>query len=76
LKILRLSVKDEQNIKIEFDNDQILFLSHDIVLKNCLRKNDEISEDHFHLLIVENKKYFIKKNHFHSCQEGLIQLLN
>ena len=64
MKILRLSVKDEQNIKIEFDNDQILFLSHDIVLKNGLRKNDEISEDLFHLLIVENKKYFIKKKSF------------
>ena len=51
MKILRLLKKDENNVIVYLDNGEKLYLSKEVVLSNGLRKNQEISEDHFSFLI-------------------------
>jgi len=61
MKIVRVAKKDENNVIVYLDNDEKLFLSYEVFLKNGLRKNIEIPDGHFDLLIEENQKHHIKK---------------
>ena len=79
--ITRIVKKDEKNVTVCFDNDEVLFLALDIFYKNGLKKNDQISEDRFFSLIKENKLFHIKQRAFsylgrrqHSTSELRIKL--
>ncbi len=61
MRILKVVKKDEENVVVHLDNDEKLFLSYEVFLKSGLRKNDEISEDHFLLLVRDNQRHFVKK---------------
>jgi len=61
MNIARIQKKNDNNVIVLFDNDQKLFLSYEVLLKNGLRKGSEISESHFDFLVKENQKYFIKQ---------------
>ncbi len=82
MKIERVVKKDDENVIVYFDNQEKLFLSYEIFLQNRLKKDMEISEDGFALLIRENRKYFIKKKAYnflgrrmHSYNELKLKLL-
>jgi regulatory protein len=82
MKIERVVKKDDENVVIWLDNQEKLFLSYEVFLKNRLNKDMEISEDGFSALIRENQKYFIKKKAFeylgrrlHSHNELKLKLL-
>lgn len=62
MKVTRITKKNEKNVIIWLDNEEKLFLSYEVLLKNGLRLNSEISESHFSFLIRENQKYFIKQS--------------
>lgn len=62
--IVRVVKKDEKNVVVFFDNEEKLFLSYEIFLKNGLKKNDEISESRFSLLIEENQKFHLRQKAF------------
>jgi len=62
--IARIQKKNDNNVIVLLDNDQKLFLSYEVLLKNGLRKGSEISESHFDFLVKENQKYFIKQKAF------------
>lgn len=64
MKITRIVKKDEKNVIVYLDNNEKLILTYEILLKNGLRKNHDIPEDHFHLLIRENQKHHIKQKAF------------
>ncbi len=64
MKIIRIEKKNERNVVVFLDNNEKLFLSYEVFLKNGLKKNSEISESRFNLLIEENQKYFIKLKAF------------
>jgi regulatory protein len=59
--IAKIQKKNDNNVIVLLDNDQKLFLSYEVLLKNGLRKGSEISESHFDFLVKENQKYFIKQ---------------
>ena len=59
--IAKIQKKNDNNVIVLFDDDQKLFLSYEVLLKNGLRKGTEISESHFDYLVKENQKYFIKQ---------------
>ena len=59
--IVRIQKKDNNNVMVLLDNDQKLFLSYEVLLKNGLRKGSEISDSHFDFLVKENQKFFIKQ---------------
>ena len=59
--IARIQKKNDNNVIVLLDNDQKLFLSYEVLLKNGLRKGSEISESHFDFLVKENQKFFIKQ---------------
>jgi len=82
MKILKLLKKDESNVIVYLDNGEKLYLTQEVIMMNGLRKNQEISEDHFSFLINENKKFHIKQRAFrllgrrlHSINELRIKLL-
>ena len=62
--IARIQKKNDNNVMVLLDNDQKLFLSYEVLLKNGLRKGSEVSESHFDFLVKENQKYFIKQKAF------------
>ena len=62
--IARIQKKNDNNVIVLLDNDQKLFLSYEVLLKNGLRKGSEVSESHFDYLVKENQKYFIKQKAF------------
>jgi regulatory protein len=62
--IARIQKKNDNNVVVLLDNDQKLFLSYEVLLKNGLRKGSEVSESHFDFLVKENQKYFIKQKAF------------
>jgi regulatory protein len=64
MKIVKIAVKREKDVTILFDNDEKLFLSYEIFLKNGLRKNDDISESRFLSIVEENQKYYLKQKAF------------
>ena len=59
--IAKIQKKNDNNVIVLLDNDQKLFLSYEVLLKNGLRKGSEISDSHFDFLVKENQKYFIKQ---------------
>jgi len=61
MHIARIQKKNDNNVIVLLDNDQKLFLSYEVLLKNGLRKGSEISESHFDFLVKENQKFFIKQ---------------
>lgn len=80
--ISKVEKKDNTNIIIYLDNGERIYLAYEVMLKNGLRKGVEISESHFHLLINENQRYFIKKKAYdylgkriHSAYELRTKLL-
>ena len=64
MKITRIVKKDEKNVIVYLDNNEKLILTYEILLKNGLRKNRDIPEDHFQFLIRENQKHHIKHKAF------------
>jgi regulatory protein len=64
MKIISIERKDERTRIIHLDNNEILFLSNEVFIKNGLRKNDEISEVLFNSLIRENKLFYLKQKAF------------
>ena len=81
MKVKSISKKDENNVIVHLDNDEKLFLSYEIFLKNGLKKNDEISDDRFSVLVNQNQLYFIKQRavrylarRLHSVNELKIKL--
>ncbi len=82
MKIDKIVKKDDENVIVYLDNEEKLFLSYEVFLKNRLRKDMEITEDGFSFLVGENQKYFIKKKalnllgrRLHSCKELRLKLL-
>jgi regulatory protein len=69
--ITSVSRKDSNNVVVYLDNEEKLYLSYEIFLKNGLRKGKEISEDLFSFLIRENQKYFIKNRALHFLSRRL-----
>jgi regulatory protein len=59
--IAKIQKKNDNNVIVFLDNDQKLFLSYEVLLKNGLRKGSEVSESHFDYLVKENQKFFIKQ---------------
>jgi regulatory protein len=59
--IAKIQKKNDNNVIVLLDNDQKLFLSYEVLLKNGLRKGSEVSESHFDFLVRENQKFFIKQ---------------
>lgn len=81
MRIERIEKKDEKNVTITLDNGEKLYLAYDIFLKNGLRKNEELSESRFSLLVEENQKFHLKQKAFrylgrrlHSSYELKIKL--
>jgi regulatory protein len=64
MKITRIVKKNEKNIIVYLDNNEKLYLTYEVLLKNGLRKDREIPEDHFQSLIRENQKHHIKQRAF------------
>lgn len=62
--IAKIQKKNDNNVIVFLDNDQKLFLSYEVLLKNGLRKGSEVSESHFDYLVKENQKFFIKQKAF------------
>jgi len=82
MKIVRVVKKDDENVIVYLDNEEKLYLSYEVFLKNRLNKDMEISEDGFSFLVRENQKYFIKKKalnllarRLHSCKELKLKLM-
>ncbi len=64
MKIINIAKKDRTNVVVHFDNGENLFLAYEVLLKNGLKKNDEISESRFSFLVRENQLHFIKQRSF------------
>ena len=64
MKVQKIVRKDSRNVSITFDNDEVLFLAVDIFIKSGIRKNDEITDDRFLSLIMENKIFHIRQRAF------------
>ncbi|MFO7448398.1 MAG: regulatory protein RecX [Ignavibacteriaceae bacterium] len=81
MKILNITKKDEKNVVVHLDNDEKLFLSYEVLMKNGLKKNDEVSESRFSFLVNQNQLYHIKQRaarylgrRLHSVNELRIKL--
>ncbi|GAB6282580.1 MAG: recombination regulator RecX [Ignavibacterium sp.] len=82
LKIKSIKSKNENTAIITLEDENIYFISKDIVYKNGLRKGDEITNEFIDELIRENQKYYIKERAYrylsrrmHSGYELKIKLL-
>jgi regulatory protein len=64
MKITRVVKKDENNVVVYLENDEKLFLTYEVFMKNGLRKDTEIPADHFQFLIREHQKYHVKNRAF------------
>jgi regulatory protein len=64
MQVKRIVKKGKNDVIIHFDAENFLILAVEVFMKSGLKKNDEISEDRFSLLIKENKKYHIKQRAF------------
>lgn len=64
MKIEKIVRKNDRNVIVQLDNGEKLFLSKEVVLKNGLRKGDQISDDLSLFLIKENQLFFIRQRSF------------
>ena len=64
MKIIQIVKKNLRNVTVHFDNGKNLFINYELLVKNGLRKNDEISENHLDYLIKENQKFAVKQKAF------------
>ena len=78
----RIVKKDAKNVVLHLSNGETLILSLDVFLQSGLKKNEEISDDRFSLLIKENKLFYIKQRALnylgrrpHSLSELRVKLL-
>ena len=78
----KIAKKDAKNVVIYFSDGEPLFLALEVFLKSGLRKNEEISDDRFSVLIRDNKLFYIKQRALrylgrraHSASELRIKLL-
>lgn len=82
LKIKSIKSKNENTAIITLEDENVYFISKDIIYKNGLRKGDEITNEFINELIRENQKYYIKERAYrylsrrmHSSYELKIKLL-
>lgn len=82
MKVERIIKRSDATASVIIDDQSELILSYEVIVKNGLRKDDEISESLFSLLKEENEKYFIRKKalellarRIHSSKELQIKLL-
>ncbi len=64
MKINRIVNKGAKDIIIPCDDDEFLILALEVFLKSGLKKNDELSDDHFSFFVRENRLYHIKQRAF------------
>jgi regulatory protein len=64
MRIEKVLKKDEKNVTLILDNNEKLFLSYEVYLKSGLRKNEEISDSRFSILIEENQLFHIRQKAF------------
>ena len=64
MRINRIVNKGTKDVIIHFDDDEILILALEVFLKSGLKKNDELSDDRFSVLINENRLFHIKQRAF------------
>lgn len=64
MKIEKIVKKNTRDVIIHLDNGEELFLAGEIVIRNGLRKNDELTVSRKSSLIEQNKIYFIKQSAF------------
>jgi regulatory protein len=81
MKVIRIVKKDSRNFVIHFDNKETLILLLDVFIKSGLKKNEDVSDDRFFLLIKENRLFHIKQRalrylgrRLHSTSELRIKL--
>ncbi len=81
MRIISVTKKNDKNVAVALDNDEVLFLSYEIFMKSGLRKGDLISEDLFSSLVEENRIFFLKQRAFrylgrrlHSVKELKLKL--
>lgn len=82
LKIKSIKSKNENTAIITLEDENVYFISKDIIYKNGLRKGDEVTNEFINELIRENQKYYIKERAYrylsrrmHSSYELKIKLL-
>jgi len=82
MKVTRIVKKDSKNVIVHFDNTETIILLVDIYLKSGLKKNEDVSDDRFSLLIKENRLFHIKQQalrylarRLHSTSELSIKLM-
>lgn len=82
MTIERIVKRSDETASVFFDDKSEIILSYDVIIKNGLKKGDQISESLFYLLSEENEKYFIRRKainliarRIHSSRELQIKLL-
>jgi len=82
MTIERIVKRSDEAASVFFDDQSEIILSYEVIIKNGLRKGDQVSESLFYLLSEENEKYFIKRKainliarRIHSSRELQIKLL-
>jgi regulatory protein len=61
MKVTRIVKKGSRDVVVHFDNNETLILLFDVFIKSGLKKNEDVSDDRFSLLIKENRLFHIKK---------------
>jgi regulatory protein len=61
MKVTRIVKKDSRNVVVYFDSNETLIVLLDVFVKSGLKKNEDISNDRFSLLIKENRLFHIKQ---------------
>ena len=82
MKVSRIVKKGSKDVIVYFDNDEFLILSLAVYLKSGLKKNENVSEDRFSMLIKENISFHIKQKalgylgrRLHSSSELRLKLI-
>ncbi|MEJ2196096.1 MAG: regulatory protein RecX [Ignavibacteriaceae bacterium] len=82
MKVTRIVKKGLKDVIVYFDNDEFLILSLAVFLKSGLKKNENVSEDRFSMLIKENISFHIKQKalgylgrRLHSSSELRLKLI-
>lgn len=82
MKIERIVKKGSKNVVIHLGNGEKLYLAYEILLKNNLRKNQEIPENKLGSLIKQNREFFVRESalrylsrRLHSVKELRLKLI-